>query len=95
MLCQPTPLPQLLSHPEARFPGGHNQPNMPRKTGYGKGDISTLLGRGHFYFALTSLSLSLTGIRARGKFVQTEIRFVHLAEFLVRATTVMTAEPPG
>jgi hypothetical protein len=53
MPCRPTPQPRLLSHLGARFPGGHHQPNMARKTGYGKGDISTLLGRGHFYFALT------------------------------------------
>src|ERR1017187_2462371 len=42
-----------LPHPEARFLGGHHQPTMASATGYGKGDISTLLGKGHFYFALT------------------------------------------
>lgn len=42
-----------LPHQEARFLGGHHQPTMASATGYGKGDISTLLWRGHFYFALT------------------------------------------
>jgi len=53
MLWQPTPLLPLLSHPEARFPGGHHQPTTAWKTGYAKGDISTLPGTRHFYFALT------------------------------------------
>jgi hypothetical protein len=34
----------------------HGQNNMRFPEGPGEGDISTLLGRGHFYFALTQLA---------------------------------------
>ena len=64
MPWQPTPQPSFLSHRGARFPDGHHQLNMAWKTGYRKGDISILLGRGHFYFALTSKAVPLTPTRA-------------------------------
>jgi len=37
----------------------HEQNNMHSSSGLAKGDISTLLARGHFYFALTSCRLAL------------------------------------
>ena len=37
----------------------HEQHNMRSPEGRGDGDISTLLGRGHFYFALTSCRMRL------------------------------------
>src|SRR5215472_18451549 len=41
----------------------HRQPehNTPFSGGQGKGDISTLPARGHFYFALTAQPFALTG----------------------------------
>src|SRR5260221_4897602 len=42
----------------------HGQNNMRFPEDPGEGDISTLLGRGHFYFALTPVSSVLT--RSRG-----------------------------
>src|ERR1017187_6114676 len=56
-----------LPHPEARFLGGHHQPTMASATGYGKGDISTLLEKGHFYFALTGTGARLTNSHVRGR----------------------------
>ena len=42
----------------------HEQNNMHSASGLAKGDISTLLARGHFYFALTRQESDLTSIES-------------------------------
>ena len=41
----------------------HEQNNMHSSSGLAKGDISTLLARGHFYFALTSPAAYAASLR--------------------------------
>src|SRR4029077_18309151 len=45
----------------------HSQTNTRSREPQVKGDISTLLGRRHFYFALTALPEKLSGARRRHK----------------------------
>ena len=63
----------LASRARLRFTG-HAQINMHSREAWAKGDISTLLGRGHFYFALTNGLGALTILPERSKFIDTPRR---------------------